>query len=242
MQSQFPDWWIRAGGSPYPAGVQASLLNELEGMSANASLSALIIRDQQHALNLSGGKDSCYLLYKLKREYGLNVAAFTADMNVPDAAWSCFGAPFAFGVPLVVTGHGLWATAAPASVIEIGHVPTADLPALYGAATLVGYASRYEGFGLPPLEAMSSGTPVVASAVSSLPEVVGGAAMLVNPENVFDIARGIVEVLTNQELRETLIEKGRKQAAKFSWARTAREVSDLYGEVAAAKRSKSGRR
>jgi glycosyltransferase involved in cell wall biosynthesis len=72
---------------------------------------------------------------------------------------------------------------------------------------------------------------VIASAVSSLPEVVGGAAMLVNPENVFDIARGITEVLTNPELRRELIAKGRKQAASFSWTRTAREVLDLYEEA-----------
>ena len=93
------------------------------------------------------------------------------------------------------------------------------------------FPSLYEGFGLPPLEAMASGTPVITSGVSSLPEVVGGAAMLVNPENVFDIARGITEVLLNHELREELIVKGRKQAASFSWARTADEVLKLYEEL-----------
>jgi glycosyltransferase involved in cell wall biosynthesis len=64
-----------------------------------------------------------------------------------------------------------------------------------------------------------------------LPEVVGGAAMLVNPENVFDIARGITEVLTNDDLRQDLIEKGRRQAQSFSWVRTAREVLELYEEL-----------
>jgi glycosyltransferase involved in cell wall biosynthesis len=78
---------------------------------------------------------------------------------------------------------------------------------------------------------MASGTPVIASQVSSLPEVVGGAAMLVNPENVFDIARGITEVLLNGELREEMITKGRRQAARFSWARTAREVLSVYDEA-----------
>ena len=78
---------------------------------------------------------------------------------------------------------------------------------------------------------MASGTPVIASAVSSLPEVVGGAAMLVNPDNVFDIARGITEVLLNNDLRDSMVVKGRKQAAGFSWARTASEVANLYLEA-----------
>ena len=82
---------------------------------------------------------------------------------------------------------------------------------------------------------MASGTPVIASSVSSLPEVVGGAAMMVNPENVFDIARGITEVLVNDDLRQELIVKGRRQAAKFSWARTAQEVLGVYDEIAATK-------
>jgi glycosyltransferase involved in cell wall biosynthesis len=112
----------------------------------------------------------------------------------------------------------------------LGFIPFDTLRIFHELATAFVFPSLYEGFGLPPLEAMASGTPVIASAVSSLPEVVGGAAMLVNPENVFDIARGITEVLLNDELREDLIVKGRKQAASFSWARTAREVLDLYEE------------
>ena len=90
------------------------------------------------------------------------------------------------------------------------------------------FPSRYEGFGLPPLEAMACGTPVVASNVSSLPEVVGDAAMLVNPENVFDIARGISDVLLDEELRARMIRRGREQAARFSWNWTARQVLEIY--------------
>ena len=112
----------------------------------------------------------------------------------------------------------------------LGFIPFDTLRIFHELATAFVFPSLYEGFGLPPLEAMASGTPVIASAVSSLPEVVGGAAMLVNPENVFDIARGITEVLLNDDLRADLIVKGRKQAAGFSWARTAREVLDLYEE------------
>jgi glycosyltransferase involved in cell wall biosynthesis len=115
----------------------------------------------------------------------------------------------------------------------LGFIPFDTLRIFHELATAFVFPSLYEGFGLPPLEAMASGTPVIASAVSSLPEVVGGAAMLVNPENVFDIARGITEVLLNDALREELIVKGRKQAASFSWARTADEVLKLYDELGA---------
>jgi glycosyltransferase involved in cell wall biosynthesis len=115
----------------------------------------------------------------------------------------------------------------------LGFVPFDTLRIFHEMATAFVFPSLYEGFGLPPLEAMASGTPVIASAVSSLPEVVGGAAMLVNPEIVFDIARGITEVLLNDKLREELIVKGRKQAARFSWARTADEVLRVYDLVAA---------
>lgn len=113
----------------------------------------------------------------------------------------------------------------------LGFIPIDTLRIFHELALAFVFPSLYEGFGLPPLEAMASGTPVIASAVSSLPEVVGGAAMLVNPENVFDIARGIAEVLTNPELRESLIIKGKRQAASFSWDRTAREVLSVYREV-----------
>ncbi len=115
----------------------------------------------------------------------------------------------------------------------LGFIPFDTLRIFHELATAFVFPSLYEGFGLPPLEAMASGTPVIASAVSSLPEVVGGAAMLVNPENVFDIARGITEVLLNDALREELIVKGRKQAASFSWARTADGVLKLYEELGA---------
>ncbi len=114
----------------------------------------------------------------------------------------------------------------------LGFVPMDTLRVFHELATAFVFPSLYEGFGLPPLEAMASGTPVIASSVSSLPEVVGGAAMLVNPENVFDIARGITEVLLDDKLRQDLITKGRRQAASFSWTRTAEEVVRLYEELA----------
>jgi glycosyltransferase involved in cell wall biosynthesis len=110
----------------------------------------------------------------------------------------------------------------------LGFVPFDTLRCFYECAAAFVFPSRYEGFGFPPLEAMACGTPVVASNVSSLPEVVGDAAVLVNPVNVFDIARGIRDVLLDEALRAELIRRGREQVARFSWDRTAREVLDIY--------------
>ncbi len=114
----------------------------------------------------------------------------------------------------------------------LGFVPFDKLRTFYSAAAAFVFPSLYEGFGLPPLEAMASGTPVVTSNISSLPEVAGNAAMLVNPDNVFDIARGIREVLTNPSLRTSLIARGFEQARRFSWKATARQVLSIYREVA----------
>jgi glycosyltransferase involved in cell wall biosynthesis len=98
----------------------------------------------------------------------------------------------------------------------------------YQSAEVFAFPSLHEGFGLPPLEAMAQGTPVVTSNVSSLPEVVGDAAVMVNPENVWDIARGIEQVLLDEELREQLRCRGREHLTRFSWDRSVSEVLSLY--------------
>jgi glycosyltransferase involved in cell wall biosynthesis len=113
----------------------------------------------------------------------------------------------------------------------LGFVPFETLRYFYEAATAFVFVSRYEGFGLPPLEAMACGTPVVASNVSSLPEVLGDAAVQVNPANVFEIARGITEVLLDDGLRAALVRCGREQASRFSWERAAREVLAIYHQA-----------
>ncbi len=115
----------------------------------------------------------------------------------------------------------------------LGFVPQDMLQAFYESAELFAFPSLYEGFGLPPLEAMACGTPVLTSNVSSLPEVVGDAALTVNPENVFEIARGLKEILLDDALRSSLIEKGKVRINRFSWDQTAREVLETYREVAA---------
>jgi glycosyltransferase involved in cell wall biosynthesis len=118
----------------------------------------------------------------------------------------------------------------------LGFVPIETLRSFYQAASAFVFPSLYEGFGLPPLEAMACGTPVVCSHVNSLPEVVGDAAEVVNPENVFDIARGMREVLLNSERRRTMVQLGFEQARRFSWERTAQQVLDAYEEIGSYKK------
>jgi len=113
----------------------------------------------------------------------------------------------------------------------LGFVPFEALRVFFERARLFVFPSLYEGFGLPPLEAMATGTPVVASNASSLPEVLGDAALLANPENVFEIARAIQDALLDEDLRRDLIVKGKAQAARYSWDRTARDVLEVYREA-----------
>jgi glycosyltransferase involved in cell wall biosynthesis len=114
----------------------------------------------------------------------------------------------------------------------LGFVPIQTLRIFYKAAAAFVFPSLYEGFGLPPLEAMACGTPVVSSNVSSLPEVVGDAAIAVNPENVFDIERGMREALLDSAARFRCIERGFDQVRRFSWDRTARQVLEIYKDAA----------
>jgi glycosyltransferase involved in cell wall biosynthesis len=114
----------------------------------------------------------------------------------------------------------------------MGFVPIEVLRIFYDAAKIFVFPSLYEGFGLPPLEAMAHGTPVVTSNTSSLPEVVDQAAVLVNPENVFEIMRALNRVLLDQPLREKLKQRGYEQAKKFSWDASARQILAVYEQVA----------
>jgi glycosyltransferase involved in cell wall biosynthesis len=113
-------------------------------------------------------------------------------------------------------------------VLFPGYVPTAELPEWYRAAEIFIYPSLYEGFGLPPLEAMACGTPVITSNTSSLPEVVGDAALLVDPYDVDAIADALARLLEDAELRQRLREAGLARARLFSWERTARETVAAY--------------
>jgi glycosyltransferase involved in cell wall biosynthesis len=115
----------------------------------------------------------------------------------------------------------------------LGFVPLETLRVFYCAASVFAFPSLYEGFGLAPLEAMACGTPVVASDVPPLVEAVGDAAELVSPDNVFDIARGLREVLLDRPRRERLVAAGLDQARHFDWDTTARGVLAVYRDIVA---------
>jgi glycosyltransferase involved in cell wall biosynthesis len=116
----------------------------------------------------------------------------------------------------------------------LGFQPMETLAAFYRLARVFVFPSLYEGFGLPPLEAMACGTPVVTSNVSSLPEVAGGAAKLVDPYEPESIASGIGQALTDEPLRADLIARGLERARSFSWAHSVRAIHRIYMDVAQA--------
>lgn len=123
------------------------------------------------------------------------------------------------------------AAAAAAGAKILGRVSDEELHALYAGAACFSYPSLYEGFGLPVLEAMAAGAPVVTSNVSSLPEVAGDAALLVDPHDVPALADAIARVLGDRALADDLRTRGRAQAARFSWERTARETLAVLLDV-----------
>lgn len=118
------------------------------------------------------------------------------------------------------------------SVKFLGHLLDNEISIVYSSAELFVFPTLYEGFGLPPLEAMALGCPVVVSNTSSLPEVVGDAGVYVDPYSPQDIADGILKVLTDDSLRQSLIKKGFEQIKKFSWEKSAKETLKVFEEVA----------
>ena len=116
-------------------------------------------------------------------------------------------------------------------VIFAGSVPEKELPQWYNAADLLVYPCDYAGFGLPPLEAMACGTPVITSNTTSLPEVVGDAGIMINPVNIDEIASKMYEILTNDGLKEDMSKKGLKRAELFNWNESAAKTRDIYKEL-----------
>ena len=112
-----------------------------------------------------------------------------------------------------------------------GFIDSSDLPYFYNGADLFVYPSLYEGFGLPPIEAMACGTPVITSNVSSLPEVVGKAALTVDPYDTLALAETIMKVLTDDSLRDELSRKGLQHSQKYNWQDIAEQILQVYRDV-----------
>lgn len=127
----------------------------------------------------------------------------------------------ALDVPCVLAGAGSTGPAAPSTAVGLGYVDVEDLPALYHMATITAYASKYEGFGLPPVEAMACGAAVVASAVGALPQVVGDGAVLVNSSRPSDWVAAMRPLLCDPAARDDLRAKALHAAAAMTWHRTA---------------------
>ncbi len=144
-------------------------------------------------------------------------------------------------VSLVVTGTNYRRVAPPQAFAGLdmegvhftGYVGDRDMAAVYSMAAVLLFPSLYEGFGLPPLEAMACHTPVIAANSTSIPEVVGDAALLVDPRNAAEMAASLELVLESEDLRRDLVEKGVARAARFSWRRTAEETRRIYARVIA---------
>ncbi len=197
--------------------------------------------------------------YGLEEGYVLYLGGFDARKNVRAllSAWTWAAGPIGEGYPLVIGGQlpkpearrnpvssgGPLVEDYPALANELGIADTvrfigpvmeADKPALYRGASVFVYPSRYEGFGLPPLEAMASGAPVVASNAASLPEVIGNAGYLIAPDDTRSFGASILTCVVEQNVAENLRARGLAQARKFSWEKTARETVAAY-EAAQAK-------
>jgi glycosyltransferase involved in cell wall biosynthesis len=189
----------------------------------------------RHRLQMQYGIDRPFLLFTGRLEARKNVAGLVR-------AFDCFRRETGSKHRLVLAGRMNWTSGELRDTIDqlqlwddviiTGHLPIEQLPALYSAADAFVFPSFWEGFGIPVLEAMACGTPVVASNVSSIPEVAGGAARLVNPHRIGDIAEAIHDVTGNARLRESMRQKGFLRAAQFSWDSVARRTLEAYERVA----------
>lgn len=184
--------------------------------------------------------------YRLPEKFALYVGDATWNKNLPRLAQAIKKV----NIPLVLVGNALYQKKIDITnpwnkdlvtvqklinenknIIVLGFIPTEELVTLYNTATVFVMPSIYEGFGLPILEAMQSGCPVITSKEGSLPEVAGDAAYFVNSYNVDDIADGINKVYLNEKTRKELSEKGIENAKKFSWKETAEETYKIYEKV-----------
>jgi glycosyltransferase involved in cell wall biosynthesis len=180
------------------------------------------------------GLPDCYVLY---------VGTLEPRKNLPNLLRAYALARRKHGVtaPLVLGGGKGWGYESIFALVESlglradvrfpGYLPLADLPLWYNGASLFAYPSRYEGFGMPALEAMACGAPVLTTRASSLPEVVGEAGLLVGPDDIEGMADGLAAVLNGGTLGERLRADGLDRARGFDWAEAARQTVAVYREI-----------
>lgn len=165
--------------------------------------------------------------YSLPDKFVIQVGTVEPRKQVGLVAAACEQA----GIPCVLAGAGSTGPDAPASAIGLGYVDLEDLPALYAAATVTVYASTYEGFGLPPVEAMACGGAVVASSVGALPDVVGDGAVLVARNDVDQWAQAISAIASDPGRRTELAARGRAVTSAWGWDDVARQTIEVYRRV-----------
>ncbi len=182
-------------------------------------------------------------MYGLDREYILFVSTIEPRKNLPGLlhAYRKMLDDYKRPEGLVLAGSPGWLSEEVYDTVEtlnldehvrfLGRVPSEHLVYLYNAARLLVHPSFYEGFGLPPLEAMTCGTPTVVSDVSALPEVVGDAAILIDPHDIDELTVSMWRALSDEKLRASLITKGLKRAEMFSWTRAAQDTLNVYRRV-----------
>lgn len=171
--------------------------------------------------------------YGLTRPYVLAVATDSRRKNLPvlEAASAALRAE---GVDVVLAGSGRsYLRETEIALRRLGYVPDADLPGLYAGARAFVLPSLYEGFGLPCLEAMACGTPVVAADAGALPETLAGAGLLADPHDPAAFTAALLRAIGDGELRSRLIAAGHRRARELSWERTARRTDDLLGQLLA---------
>lgn len=201
------------------------------------------VGEEFHPLPKSEAAELVRSLHGLDRPYFLYVGKLHANKNIVRMieAFHAFSAGAHEDLVLVLAGRQVWGCEGITETIVrlhltdrvrlIGHRSQAELPALYSGATAFVFPTLWEGFGLPVVEAMACGTPVITSNIACLPEITGGAAMLVDPLSVPDLAHAMEQVYTDPALRDSLRSRGLARAACFSWQNTAAATLEAYRRV-----------
>jgi len=185
---------------------------------------------------------NCKVKYNLPNEFILYVGLIEPRKNIPSLLKAYKKIiQETTSPPLVITGRPGWGMEEVNYYIDTqnlrdkvhftGYVDREDLPLIYNLATIFVYPSIYEGFGFPPLEAMACGTPTITTAISSMPEFVGDACLLVPPQDDEALYQAMKKLLYNKDLQKVLSIKGHQQASQFTWERTARETLEVYQKV-----------